>query len=284
LQTNFGGSYEKHCARGIVMFRYRLLISITGFCFLAAGCAVNPVSGEQRLMLVPENQDVQIGRTYAPEVEKQMGGRIENPALQNYINSVGQKIARVSHRPDLEYHFVALNDDSVNAFALPGGFVFVTKGMLHKLDSEAQLAGILAHETVHIVARHAAEAMSWQIGTDILLSAVISEKTPQGAVTAANLTRQIIGLKFSRADEREADSAGADYMIKAGYNPYGMVETMRMIEQQDSVRPVDFLSTHPSPANRIAGLTSQIQRRYYNLAALKIGREDYHKYVLQNLD
>jgi len=266
------------------MFRYELLILVLGFCFFLAGCAVNPVTGEQQFMLVAPSEDIQIGRRYAPEIEKQMGGRIANTELQNYINGVGQTIARVSHRPKLQYYFTALNDESVNAFALPGGYVFITKGMLKKLDNEAQLAGILAHEIVHIIARHAAEAMSWQIGTDILLSAVASDKTPQAVSTAAGLTRQIVGLKFSRDDEEEADLAGMDYMVKAGYNPYGMVETMQKLQQQNAVRPIEFLSTHPSPANRIVLLSNKIQHSYHNLAALKIGQADYRRYVLGRLD
>ena len=120
-------------------------------------------------MLISESQELEIGKTYAPEIEKQMGGRIRNEAIQNYIDSVGQKVARVSHRPDLHYHFTALNHKSINAFALPGGYVFITKGMLEKLDNESELAGVLAHETTHIVARHSAEAMSRQIGIQLLL-------------------------------------------------------------------------------------------------------------------
>ena len=108
---------------------------------LCAGCAINPITGEEELMLFGEQQDLGIGQKYAPEVEKQMGGRIDNDALQNYMNSVGQKIAAVSHRRSWEYHFAALEHDSLNAFALPGGYVFITKGMLKELTTEAQLAG-----------------------------------------------------------------------------------------------------------------------------------------------
>jgi predicted Zn-dependent protease len=266
------------------MLGCRFLIAAVGFCLLVAGCAVNPVTGEKQFMLISESQDIQIGQKYAPEITRQMGGVIANQTLQNYINNVGQTVARTGHRPEVEYHFQALNDESTNAFALPGGYVFVTRGMLEKLTSEAQLAGILAHEVVHIVARHAAEAMSWQIGVDMLLSAVASENTPQGVLTVANIGRQIVGLKFSREDEMEADSAGLDYMAKAGYNPYGMVETMQILQQADTLRPIEFLSTHPSPANRTAALVSKIQRDYYNPAALKIGREDYRRYALENLE
>ena len=101
---------------------------------------------------------------------------------------------------------------------------------------------------------------------------------------AADLTRQILGIQYSRRDERDADLAGLDYMVKAGYNPYGMVETMQMLEEENAVRPIEFLSSHPAPQNRIAYMRQKIQANYYNLEGLKIGREDYHRSVLEKLD
>lgn len=263
----------------------KLGVLTLGFIFcLCTGCAVNPVTGEERLMLISEQQDIEIGQRYAPEVEKQMGGGIANENLQNYVDGVGQRIARVSHKPDLEYHFSAVEDKSINAMALPGGYVFITRGMLEKLTTEAQLAAILAHEITHVVARHISANMSREIGISILLSAVTSDKTPSGVLSAADLTHQILGLQYSRKDEQEADLGGLDYMVWAGYNPYGMIETMRMLEQEDAVRPIEFLSTHPAPQNRVAYLTQKIQTNYYNLAELKIGKEDYRRAVLEQLN
>ena len=155
-----------------------LLIPTLVFC-LCAGCATNPITGKQEFMLIPEEQDIRIGQKYAPEIEKQMGGRIANDALQNYINSVGQKVANVSHRRSWQYHFTALEDDMINAFALPGGYIFITKGMLKQLTTESQLAGILAHETAHVVARDTAVLMSREIGIGILLSALLKAKFSQ---------------------------------------------------------------------------------------------------------
>jgi len=263
--------------------KFGLLILSLSFC-LCGGCAINPITGEEQLMLIPEQQDVEIGRKYAPEVEKQMGGRIDNEDLQNYIDGVGQKLARVSHRTDWEYYFAALNDESVNAFALPGGYVFITKGMLEKLATEAQLAAILGHEITHIVARHSSAAMSKQIGFELLLSAVTSEETSKGVLTAADLGWQILGLQYSKKDEREADLGGLDYMVRAGYNPYGMVETMQMLEEENAVRPIEFFSTHPAPQNRMAYLTQRIQTEHYGLEGLKVGKEDYRRAVLEQLN
>jgi predicted Zn-dependent protease len=259
-----------------------LILSLT-LC-LCPGCAINPITGEEELMFFPVEQDIEIGRKYAPEVEKQMGGRVADEHLQNYVNSVGRRIARVSHNPNLEYHFVALDHESVNAFALPGGYIFVTSGMLEKLRTEAQLAAILAHETVHVVARDISNMMSNEIGISLLLSAVPSDKASSGVLTAARVTRKILGLQFSRKDEREADLGGLDYMVRAGYDPYAMVETMHMLQEQQRVAPVEFFSTHPSPENRIGYLMRRIETKYINRAGLKAGKEDYRRAVLDKLD
>lgn len=237
-------------------------------------------------MLFSEKDDITIGRKYAPEIEKQLGGRIADESLQNYIDSVGQRIARVSHKPHWEYHFTAVEHKSVNAVALPGGYIFVTKGMLEKLTTEAQLAGLLAHEIVHVTARHSSAVMSRQMGLTFVLLGLgaAGAKMPPDAGRAAGLAWQLIGLKYSREHEREADLGGLDYTVAAGYNPYGIVELMQMLQEQDKVRPVEFLSTHPSPENRLIYLRARIQTRYGSLQALKIGKEDYHSNVLQRLN
>jgi predicted Zn-dependent protease len=254
-----------------------------GLC-LFFGCAANPITGEDELMFFPDQQDIAIGKQYAPEVEKELKGKIEDLAVQNYIDSVGQKVAKVSHRPDFVYHFVAVKDKSINAISLPGGYIFITKGLLLKLTSEAQLASVLAHEVVHVVARDTSNMMSNQIGMNILLTAAMSQTSSRGAQTVADLTRQILSFRYSREDEKTADLGGLDYMVRAGYNPYGMVETMQMLENEQTIRMVEFLSTHPSPENRVSYLSARIQTRYFNsIAGTKVGKEDYERLVLSRL-
>ncbi len=266
------------------MFKKLMLLILGPIFYLCAGCATNPITGEEELMLFPKEHDIEIGRKYAPEIEKQFGGRIANEDLQNYIDSVGQRIARISHRPDWQYHFVAVEDKSLNAAALPGGYIFITMGMLEKLQTEAQLAAILAHETVHVVARDTLNMMSNQIGITLLLTAVTSGETSQGVLAAADMARMIIGLRYSRKDEREADIGGLDYMVAAGYNPYGMVETMQILQNQHKVKPIEFLSSHPYPENRLAYLKQRAQTNYSKLEGLKIGKEHYHSNVLERLN
>ena len=247
-----------------------MLISAGSF---FAGCATNPVTGKDQLMLVSPGEELALGKQYAPEVQKQLGGPIDNPQLQAYVNSVGQKIARISHNPTLEYHFVAVTDESINAMALPGGYVFITKGMLEKLTTEAQLAAVLGHEIVHITARHSADAMSKQIGMSILLSA-IGERTSETTSAIAQLGAQIIDLRYSRSAEYEADSYGLDYMLKAGYDPQAMYELMQMLNDQNSQRPIEFFSTHPNPENRM----ENIQQKINNMsipANTKTGKTQY---------
>jgi predicted Zn-dependent protease len=250
---------------------------------LCTGCAYNPITGQEELMLFPEKQDFEIGRQYAPEIEKELGGKIEDEELQKYIDCVGQKIARISHKPYWEYHYVAVNDKSINASAVPGGYIFITKGMLEKLQTEAQLAAILAHETAHVVARDTSNAISNQIGIGFLLVAAASSQSSAAVMTAAELSRRIIGLQYSRQDEREADIAGLDYMVVAGYNPQGIIETMQMLEDQEKETVVEFLSSHPPPENRIAYLAQRIKTKKYNLQNLNTGKQAYSNAVLDRL-
>jgi predicted Zn-dependent protease len=263
-----------------VIMKYKLTLLILGSCFCLA---TNPITGQTQFMLFPESHDTRIGKTYAPEIEKQMGGRIEDQTLQTYIDNIGQKIARVSHYRNFEYHFTAVNSKTVNAFAMPGGYIFITKGMLKNLQTEAQLAAILAHETVHVVARHSSAAASAQIGTDILLSAVITDETSQHLTTVTELARSLIDLKYNRDDEYQSDLAGLDYMVAAGYDPYGMVETMAILEQQQKSVPIEFLSTHPSPQNRQDDIREKIQFKYPDVTSLKVGKENYRRSVLDKL-
>jgi len=258
-----------------------LAVSLISFC---TGCAVNPVTGQKELMFISPRQERGIGEQYAPEVTKELDGEIENQQIQDYINRVGQKVANAAPSAhQYNFSFTAVRDESVNAVALPGGYIFITKGMLKKLDSEAQLAAILAHEITHVVARHSSAAMSRQIGISLLLSAVTSEKTPQTVRTITRLTRQLIGLSYSRRDEKIADLGGLDYMTRAGYDPHGMIRIMEILQSGDQSHPPQFLSTHPSPQNRLDYITYKVNSKYGNLKDLTIGTEQYRKMVLNNL-
>jgi len=250
---------------------------------LAAGCAVNPLTGKEQPMFISEQEESALGRRMAPQVEKELHGAIPNTGLQRYIDRVGQRIATVCHRPDWDYHYVAVEDPGVNAFALPGGHIFITRGLLEKLTSEAQLAAILGHETAHVVARHSAAAMSKAnlLNLGILAAAASGEVDPR-AVQIADLAGRFLLLSYSRQDEQEADLAGLDYMVAAGYDPNGMVQTMRILQDLQKVRPLEFFSTHPSPENRIGYIQERIKTRYAGTKG-RIGQEEYGSTVLEFL-
>lgn len=254
-------------------------------CLFLWSCATNPITGEEEFIIYGEDidQDITIGKEYAPEMEKQLGGKIPDAQLLDYVNSVGLKVAGVSQRPDFDYHFTALDHNSVNAFALPGGYIFITRGLLERLKSESQLAGILAHETAHVVARDTMEVMSREMLLSTALSVALSKQSSGTVNEVANITSQIISLKYSREDEKVADLAGMDYMVAAGYNPYGMIETFQMLESENESQPLEFLSTHPSPENRIDYLAEKIGLNYYQPEKMKTGAEEYQKYVLDRL-
>jgi predicted Zn-dependent protease len=267
-----------------MLCRILLIAAVCGVCFLA-GCAANPITGEDEMMFSRDyRSDIEIGKQVAPEVEKELKGKIEDEAIQNYIDSVGRQISRISHNPDFDYHFVAVNDKSINALAIPGGRIFITKGMLLKLDNESQLAGILAHEIVHVVARDTQNMISKQAGLGVLFILAISQTRSAGEMAAVDIARQIVELKYSRQDEQTADLGGLDYMVRAGYDPNGMIETMQMLKKEDAIRPVEFFSTHPSPENRLSYIQAKIQTYYSaGLANVKIGAEDYRRNVLDRL-
>lgn len=250
---------------------------------LLAGCAVNPITGQEELMFFSPEEDVKLGRKYGPEIEKELGGRIPDENLQGYINRVGQKIARVCHRPDLAYHFTAVNEESENAIAVPGGYIFITRGLLENLTSEAQLAAILAHEVGHVVARDTMAAMSRQIGMTALVAAAHIGGAPSDVSRAAGFITAVLSLQYSREDEKDADLTGLSYMTQAGYDPHGIVETMQILQDLQTLRPIEFFSTHPNPESRIAYLKEKIAKRYAGLGTLKKGRQEYETTVISRL-
>lgn len=247
-----------------------------------SGCAVNPLTGEEELMLLEPRKDIEIGRKYSKEVVKELG-RVEDEQLQDYIQDVGTRVARFSHSRYFEYHFTAVDDDQTNAFALPGGYIFITRGLLEKLDSENQLAAILAHEVVHVAARDTAALISREIGMNVLLMAAASGDAPGSVMKAAQVTKQILSLSYSRADERTADLGGIEYMTKADYNPYGMVETMQIFKEEQKTRPIEFFSTHPSPVNRIGYIKAAIRAKGYDTEEMRVGEEAYQLNVKDRL-
>ena len=195
------------------------------------GCAQNPVSGKQDFVMMSESQEIGMGRRADTDVRKQYKVYAVQ-ALQDYVNEVGQKLARQSHRPNLQYHFTVLDSPEINAFALPGGYVYITRGILAYLNSEAELAAVLGHEIGHVSARHGARQASAAQATDIGLS-IVSIFVPQ---VIPNIGQNLAGAILSgygREHELEADRLGAGYMARTAYDPQAMVRVIGVLKNQE---------------------------------------------------
>lgn len=241
---------------------------------LLSGCTVNPITGNEELMFFGPDKDVELGRKYAPLVVKELGGLMPEEGLQSYLNRIGQRLAGVCQRPDLAYHFAAVEEGGANALALPGGYIYITRDLLKELKTEAQLAAVLGHEIGHVVARDTLVTLSEQYGMTALVIAAQAGGSADLA-RGSSFVAAVLSLQYSRDDEKEADLAGLSYMAQAGYDPNGMAETMQILEKLYTIRPIEFFSTHPNPESRIAYIQERIARRYASLEGLKKGQEEY---------
>ena len=232
---------------------------------------VNPVTGEKQHLALTADQEVSLGLEAAPEMARQMGGEA-GPAdpKARLVETVGRKVARDSDasRSPYSFDFHLLRDpETLNAFALPGGQVFITYGLLTKLQDEAQLAGVLGHEIGHVVNRHGAEHMATgQLGQLLTMAAGVAATDEQGrgqrAAMVAAMINQMVQLEYSRSDELEADRAGMDYMAQAGYDPAAMLGVMRILaETSRGGRAPELLSTHPYPEERVEAIQRYLGAR-----------------------
>ncbi len=198
-------------------------------------CAQNPVTGNPNLVLVSESQEIAIGRREDASVRKQYGA-YDNPGLQQYVSEIGQRLAQSSHRPGLEYQFLVVDSPDVNAFALPGGYIYVTRGILAYLNSEAELAAVLGHELGHVTARHSVQQLSAataaNIGANILQIFVPQARGVLGANTI-NLLGGALLSGYGREHELEADRLGAEYLARTGYDPQAMVKVVGVLKNQE---------------------------------------------------
>jgi predicted Zn-dependent protease len=274
-----------------------LVLPIAFVLAVGAGCQTIPATGERKLLFFSEQDDVKLGKAARPDFEKEFGGPIQDPALQAYVRSVGMKVAAEAKRLGernaggplpYEHTFTALESKEVNAFALPGGPVYVTRGLLKAMKTEGQLAAVLGHETGHVYARHGSQQLTNQLGLQILVGvAVTAAGGAEGAGAAGDLAKVVgalVGLKYSRGQESQADLLGLDYMVAAGYAPTEMVALMQVFEGMDKGgRPPEFLSTHPNPENRVQAIQHQIQARNYAARGGRVDEAAYRRQVLDRL-
>jgi predicted Zn-dependent protease len=259
------------------------------------GCVTNPATGSRQLNYLSIEEEVRIGEESMPQVIDAYGGRLPNEHIQRYVSDMGQDIAATvePRYRDLPWEFVVLDSEIINAFALPGGKVFVSRGLLEAFETEAQLAGVLGHEVGHVTAEHHDLAMQRQltlagiaVGAGVLTQESDSEWVriaSQAVVTGSG----IFALTYSRDQERESDDLGLRYMTRAGYDPRGLEQAMRILDQASGGQgPPEWLSTHPNPGSRAERLEELIQNNYAAEAddpSRIVGEEAYRRNVLGRL-
>ena len=240
----------------------KIINSISFFLIILiiSNCSINPATGERELILLSEKDEDSIGKTEHPKILKSFGGIYENKSLQNYVESLGNYIVNTSELPNKKFTFSILNTPIVNAFALPGGYIYLTRGLIYLCENEAQLAGVIAHEIGHITARHTAKRYTQNFNVGLLANIL-------GAVNKNFLLNDLINtsaslylLSFSRSQEYEADQLAVRYMTRAGFDPKEMGNFLRLMERyarlQKKVmritkRPSELLQTHPNSSKRV---------------------------------
>lgn len=222
---------------------------------LVAACATNPVTGKREISLMSEAEEIAIGQQADAEVRREMRP-YDDPELQRYVSDLGMKLASVSHRPHLPWSFAVVDHPAVNAFALPGGYIYVTRGLLAYMNDESELVGVLGHEIGHVTARHAAQQYTRAVGGGIglaVLGIFVPATRPFGDVASVGLN--VAFLKYGRDDERESDRLGIEYSAKSGWDPAGVprfLGTLARIDELSERGVPNWLSTHPDPGARVA--------------------------------
>jgi len=253
----------------------RLLIAVAilvfGVLSYWAKRSVNPTTGETQHVAMTTDQEVALGMQSAPAMAEQFGGDDSDPQVSSEVAAIGEKLVQRSDaaRTQYRFQFHALADPhTINAFALPGGPVFITRGLLTELQNEGQLAGVLGHEIGHVVARHAAEQMAkTQLAQTLVGATAVAASDRYGhgnqAALLAGFAAQMAGLRYSRKDELEADALGVRIMSEAGYDPRAMLGVMQILSKTSrGGRQPEFLSTHPDPGNRSERIREAINKQF----------------------
>jgi predicted Zn-dependent protease len=243
----------------------RLLIGIAMAIFAIisylGSAQVNPVTGENQYLSLTTDQEIALGLQSAPELIQQFGGVYPDQEVQDAIEDIGFRIVNNSVARDTpwQFEFTVLDDrQTINAFALPGGPVFITAAMLGQLEGEDAVAAVLAHEIVHVLARHGAQRIAQSDLTNGLIGAVGVASGDASAAQTAAMIGQLINLRYGRDDEIESDTLGICLLHSAEYDPQGMVEVMRVLQAAGGGGQPEFFSSHPSPDNRIARIEEAI--------------------------
>jgi predicted Zn-dependent protease len=230
---------------------------------------VNPITGKRQAVTMTPQQEVATGLQSAPQMAAEFGGLYQDQNLQNKVKNVGMKVVTNSDAAKSEYQFnfhLLADPETINAFALPGGQIFITVGLLKRLTTEDQLAGVLGHEVGHVIGRHSAQQMAKDELTSGLLGAAVAATSDpyngsnSGAI--AQYVGKMITMKYGREDELEADKFGVKYMLQSGYDPNDMIAVMEILKAASggADRPSEFQSTHPDPDHRIIEIKKALEQ------------------------
>ncbi len=240
-----------------------LIIAAVSFFTYLSSQEFNPVTGENQYVSLTYEQEIALGQQSAPQIIDQYGGLFPDDNQQRRIDTIGFRLVNESIANDTpwEFEFYVLNDpQTINAFALPGGQIFITMGLLSRLDTDDEVAGVLAHEIVHVLARHSAQRIAKSELSNGLVGAVGVASGDASASQTAAVVAQLVNMKYGRDDELQSDTIGICLMIDANYNPQGMIEVMRVLEAASGGQSQpEFFSSHPNPENRISEIEEAIQ-------------------------
>jgi predicted Zn-dependent protease len=255
--------------------------SVLALLLVLAGCARNPVTGDREFVMMSEAQEIAMGRESDVEIRRQMG-LYEDDTLQQYVEEIGLEMAARSHRPELPWSFAIVDSPAVNAFAVPGGFIYLTRGIMAYLGDEADLAGVIGHEIGHVTARHTVQAYTRASGAQLgLLVGSIFSPVARAAGGLAESGLGVLFLRYGRDAELQADRLGAEYAANAGWDPTGvqdMLSTLSRISEGSDRRGVPgWLATHPEAGDRVerVGPTLSELSTQLDLAALRVNRQGY---------
>ncbi|MCC3423486.1 MAG: M48 family metalloprotease [Microcoleus sp. PH2017_01_SCD_O_A] len=276
--------------RFLFRFAIGLLMAFFGAITYFTSSVQNPVTGEKQRVQLSPRQEVVLGLEARDKMAAQYGGLYPGQSIQQYVDRVGERVVNGSEAKKAGYPFefhLLRDSKTVNAFALPGGQVFITAGLMRLLNSEAQLAAVLGHEAGHVVGRHGAEHLAkQQLGRSLVTAVGVATTDDRGggqqAALIAQAVNQVVGLRYGRADELESDRLGFQFMTEAGYDPRGIVEVMKILgSARNGEAPPEFLSSHPNPENRVEKLQALIAQSFPNgvPANLVSGREEFAKNV-----
>jgi len=257
--------------------KHILLLIVVSLYFCS--CATTGPGGKKSLILIPTFREVAIGSGMAEEVAR-TEKTLADSVWQNYLTEVGQRIVRVSDRKDIDYHFTVIESAQINAFAAPGGFVYFYTGLLREMNTEAEMAAVMAHEISHVVARHGIKRVQSAMGVQLAYALIFGGEDAGAAVNAGIVKGMgLLFAGYSRDAEREADQFGIHYMIKAGYDPAGAVDMFETLGRLGGERSGNvfekLVSSHPETQERIANAKSQINKRQPLPKHLSLGKEKY---------